>query len=560
MSRRLLVTVLGAVLALSGLTTSPAVAATWPSPEVVAPAAPTFYYRYDPQTVVLPDGTALAAWYTYDGANAHVDDGLWVAEHPVGGGWGTPTKIVSGGMYGAKVAVGPEGTVAASYTTLVSGKLVVNAVVRPAGGTWGAPVVLSDTTKTASSPQVAVGAGQVTAVWVQDSGPLAQPVVRSRPLGAAGTWGTPVTFTDTGVSGTDVAASAVGTLVTWLLSSDPSPSASYPASTVRSSFRATTVWEPPVSVSGSDRRVAAAEPAAGADGTLAVAWESRLPGVDGYYTSARTLAAIRPPGASWGGESLLSDPDIEARYPHLGVGPDGTTTVVWESYDGANGQVATRVRQGGSWQPQQVLTQSVDSEYGPQLAMGADGTAVVTFRNLENGTGVAIRPPGSAWRPTDFVATAAQTGYERSVAVGGGTVAVLWTHGNDSELIAVVADHLLPLPPLPPPPLPKQTAETGPITGPAKIAKGEKAPYAFTGTPASVVFQCRVDETRRQQTGATGTKGNKPVPWKACTSPVKVKTKKLKQGKHTLYVRAVLAGVPDPTPSAKKFKVKRPPG
>jgi hypothetical protein len=306
-----------------------------------------------------------------------------------------------------------------------------------------------------------------------------------------------------------------------------------------------------VSVSGSGRRVAVAEPAAGADGTLAVTWESRLPGTDGYYTSARTLASIRSPGASWGAESLLSDPDIEGRYPHLGVGPDGTTTVVWESYDGANAQVATRVRQGGSWQPQRVLTESVDSEYGPQLAMGADGTAVVTFRNLEQGTGVAIRPPGSAWRPTDFVATAALTGYERSVAVGGGTVAVLWTYGYDSALLAVVADHLLPLPPLPSP-----IAETGPVTGPAKVEKGKKASYSFTGAPASVSFQCRVDETRHQQTGATGKKGKKPVPWRTCQSPVKVKTKKLKQGKHTLYVRAVLAGVPDPTPSTKRFKVK----
>ena len=80
-----------------------------------------------------------------------------------------------------------------------------------------------------------------------------------------------------------------------------------------------------------------------------------------------------------------------------------------------------------------MLTQSVDSESGPQLATGADGTAVVTFRSLENGTGVAIRPPGSAWRPTDFVAPRRQTGYERSVAVGGGTVAILWTYGDDSS-------------------------------------------------------------------------------------------------------------------------------
>ena len=555
MSRRLLVAVLGAVLALSGLTTSPAVAATWPSPVVVAPAAPTFYYRYDPQTVVLPDGTALAAWYTYDGANAHVDDGLWVAEHPVGGAWGTPTKIVSGGMYGARVAVGPDGTVAAAYTTLVASKLVVNAVVRPAGGSWGAPVVLSDTTKTATSPQIAVGAGAVTAVWVEGAtNATTKPMINTRPLGVAGTWGSAVTFVDTGVSGIDVAASAAGTLVTWLLSSDPSDS--YAASTVRTSFHGTTgSWLAPVSISENGRRTQVAEPAIGADGTLAVAWESRLPTTAGYYTSARTQVAIQPPGGAWGPQALLSDPDIEGRAPHVGVGPDGTTTVVWESYDGANYKVATRLHRGGSWGPQTDLTKSVDSESFPQLALGPDGTAVVMSSNLDKGIAVAIRPTGAGeWRPTDYIAPAAQAGYNRSLAVGSSTVSVVWTYGNDDVLMAVAADHLLPLPPLPPA---KVSAETGPITGPAKVEKGTKAPYTFTGTPASVTFQCRVDETRHQQTGATGKKGKKPVPWKSCTSPYKVKTKKLKPGKHTLYVRAVLAGVPDPTPSAKTFKVKK---
>lgn len=549
MSRRLLIAALGAALVLTGLATAPARAATWPAPVVVAPAAPTFYYRYNAEATVLPDGTALASWYTYDGANSHVDDGLWVAEHPVGGSWGPPVKIVSGGMYDARVAAGPDGTVAAVYRTTGS-PTEVKAVVRPAGDAWGAPVTLSTVAVSAHSPVVAVNGDRVTAAWVEGAGATSTTLVNSRTLGAAGTWGSPVQFADTGVSSPAVAAGPTGTVVTWLLSSDPADS--YAASTVRSSFLGTTgPWEPPVSVSGSARRVTTAEPSVGANGTLAVAWESRLPTTAGYYTSARTMAAIRPAGGGWGAEEVLSDPDIEGRYPHVGVGPDGAITVVWESYDGANEKVATRVHQGGSWAPETDLTASVDSESGPRLAVASDGTAVVTFADLENGLGVAIRPPGSAWRPTDFLAPAAQTGYERDVAVGGGTVAVLWSYGNDSIQMAVVADHLLPLPPLPP-----GSAETGTISGPGKVKQGKKASYSFAGSPASVTFQCRVDKTRHQQTGAKGKPGRKPIPWRACHSPLKVKTTKLRLGHHTLYVRAVLSGVPDPTPSTKRFKVR----
>ena len=272
-----------------------------------------------------------------------------MAEHPVGGGWGTPTKIVSGGMYGLRVAVGPDGTVAAAYTTQVSSKLVVNAVVRPAGAGWGSAVTLSDTTKTATSPHVAVGAGVVTAVWVEGHAATSKPMVNTRPLGVAGTWGSAITFVDTGVSGIDVAASAAGTLVTWVLSSDPTDS--YAASTFGAASTAPPApgWHrcrSPRAAAGCRLRSRPLVPTA--------RWRSRgvrLAGTAGEYLPARALAAIQPPGGAWATEALLSDPGIDSRSPHVGVGPDGTTTVVWRSYDGATDKIATRTHRGGSWAP-----------------------------------------------------------------------------------------------------------------------------------------------------------------------------------------------------------------
>ena len=89
------------------------------------------------------------------------------------------------------------------------------------------------------------------------------------------------------------------------------------------------------------------------------------------------------------------------------------------------------------------------------------------------------------------------------------------------------------LPPLPAP-------ETSKIAGPKKVTKGEKATFTFSSTPAGAAFECQLDK------GA----------FKACSSPFKVKTKKLKAGKHTLAVRAVQpAGNADATPSTFKFKV-----
>ena len=83
--------------------------------------------------------------------------------------------------------------------------------------------------------------------------------------------------------------------------------------------------------------------------------------------------------------------------------------------------------------------------------------------------------------------------------------------------------------------------ETSRIDGPKKFTKGTKAFFTFAASIASATFECQVD------TGA----------FKPCASPFKVRSKRLKTGKHTLTVRAVQpVGNADPTPSRFTFKVR----
>ena len=91
-----------------------------------------------------------------------------------------------------------------------------------------------------------------------------------------------------------------------------------------------------------------------------------------------------------------------------------------------------------------------------------------------------------------------------------------------------------------PTPAPAQAPETNAISGKATVAKPKKATFRFSSPTPGATFECRLDKGR----------------WKACSSPHKVATKKLKKGKHTLRVRAVLGGLVDATPSKKSFKVK----
>ena len=140
---------------------------------------------------------------------------------------------------------------------------------------------------------------------------------------------------------------------------------------------------------------------------------------------------------------------------------------------------------------------------------------------------------------------AVDSAYQVALASGpAGSLTAMWAESDAADhttTYAVTQDPAAP--------------DTGAITGPKKIKHRKKGSFAFTG-PSGATYECRVDTTRKQQTGAKGKKGKKPVPWQACSSPYQVKTKKLKVGKHTVYVRAVQFGLTDQTPSARKFKVK----
>ena len=87
---------------------------------------------------------------------------------------------------------------------------------------------------------------------------------------------------------------------------------------------------------------------------------------------------------------------------------------------------------------------------------------------------------------------------------------------------------------LPPP-------ETSVIVGGRKAHKNEKFVLAFAASVSTATFEYSIDGG----------------PYKPCTSPLTIKSRKLAVGKHTLSVRAVQpAGNPDPTPSTLVLKVK----
>ncbi len=130
----------------------------------------------------------------------------------------------------------------------------------------------------------------------------------------------------------------------------------------------------------------------------------------------------------------------------------------------------------------------------------------------------------------------ARDGEVDTIACGDGTDTVVADAGDVLSGCEVVQ---LPAVVTPPPPPAPVVPATGAIKGKKQVERPAKARFTFSSPTAGATFECKVDKGR----------------WKSCSSPYKVATKKLKVGKHTLRVRAVLAGAVDPTPSVRKFKV-----
>ena len=123
-----------------------------------------------PAVAVTPDGTAVAVWERFDGA----DEIAQAALRPTGGVWQSPVDLSAPGQNAnnVEVAVDARGDVAAVWVCSNGINGIVQATVRPAGtGGWTSPVDLSVTGQSAAIPQIALDSqGDAIVTWERSNG------------------------------------------------------------------------------------------------------------------------------------------------------------------------------------------------------------------------------------------------------------------------------------------------------------------------------------------------------------------------------------------------------
>ncbi|MGH4007808.1 MAG: hypothetical protein ACRDTH_06545 [Pseudonocardiaceae bacterium] len=328
----------------------------------------------DPQVAVDARGTAVAVWSRFNGTRYIVQGAL----RPAGGAWQAPIALSAASQEAAmpQVAVDARGTAVAVWRTFNGTRYLVQGAVRPAGGAWQAPITVSGPGQDAVDPQVAVNAqGSAVAVWRTFNG--THNVVQGAMRPADGSWQAPITLSAPGQDAVDpqVAVNAQGSAVAvWSRSNGTHD-------IVQGAVRpAGEAWQAPTDLSAAGQDAGNPQVAVNAQGTTVAVW-SRSNGTHDIVQGAVRLAR-----RAWQAPINLSAAGQSAVDPQVAIDAQGTAVAVWQRSNGTHDIVQGAVHPA-SWVWSTPITLSAAGQHAqmPQVAIDAQGNAVAVWRRF-NGT------------------------------------------------------------------------------------------------------------------------------------------------------------------------------
>ena len=339
----------------------------------------------EPAVAMTPSGEAVAVWRRFDLA-AEGDYEVQASYRPPGGTFSAPFDVAvvptAAIPQELNVAVDAAGDTAVVWTQREAGSTsIVEASVRPAGGSFTAPTTISPTPVASGSavrdPRVAIdAAGEAVAVWAYETASTA--VVQLARCSLSGGCSEPVELSAAGQE------------------------ADAPAIAITPGGEATAVW------------------------------------VQSNGTTIVVEAARAPSGGDFSSAQELSDSSQSALEPEVATDPGGDSTVVWTRYNGENFIAEAVGGSGGSFGSPVALSEPGENAERPQVAESrSGGTAIVWQRS--NGTNDvvqgAVSPPGSFSAAADLSAAGQESRFPMVAMDASGDATSVWRSDGASKII-----------------------------------------------------------------------------------------------------------------------------
>ena len=342
---------------------------------------------FEPQIGITPGGEAIAVWTRFNGANFVIQ----AAVRPPGGSFSPLPDLAAGqSVTRPQIAINAAGEAIAVWESFNGANTIIQAAVRPPGGIFSPLFALSAAGKSSFLPQIAIGsAGEAVAVWRGSDG-ISQ-VIQAAARAPGGAF-SPLP---------DVSAGA------------PNPSEPRNAS------------EPQIAI--------------GPGGEAVAVWGRS----DGTNTIVQ--AAVRPPGGSFSRSPDLSLAGRDAFAPQIAISRGGEAVAVWQGSSGVNKIIQAAVHPpGGSFSPLPDLSLAGRDATVPQIAIDAAGEAVAVWRRSDGAHTIiqsAARPPGGgSFSLSPDLSAAGQDASAPQIAIDPvGEAAAIWERSNGTNKIIQVA-------------------------------------------------------------------------------------------------------------------------
>ncbi len=353
-----------------------------------------------PEVAITPGGEAVIAWWHF--ANPPGVSVLELATRSPGGSFSAPVEITSlpaGVIPGeAQLAISPGGDVLLAWASRDPESVVdpsanfIEASVRPAGGAFSAPQVISP-----------------------------QPVVEKQSAFLGG-------------AAIDDAGEAT---VTWDYESKENDVIEAASAPPGSPFSPAVQLTP-----GLAPEEDAIVPDVGVDtgGDLTVVWQLATATTD-------TVEAATRDGGGFSTPVALSEPGQLAFAPQIAAAPGGAATVVWELSSAPNIilQGVTRPDPGSPFSAPIDISAEEGQASAPNLAANANGETLLTWSGSDGSEQVVLasirRPGGSFSVPVAISATSPDTMRPAAALDGAGDATVLWPRSNGVNSIIQFAGY-----------------------------------------------------------------------------------------------------------------------
>jgi hypothetical protein len=383
-----------------------------------------------PRVVLDAAGDAFATWTLETSSEAYV---IEAAVRPAGGGWQAPVVVSDPSRSSDRpaIAVDPAGDAVIVWQGLGSGSELIGAAVHPAGGGWQAPETISAGGLEASEPAVAISSGgEATAVWQSSNGANRTILASSHPAGRS--WSGPVAISSGGNEANPAIAvnAAGGAVSAWVANGNDIAGAAR---------RVGSAWSGPSYVEYTEWQPTAPRVALDMVGDAVALWGS-------YHGSeAEIRSAVLPAGKGWKSPVALASTGGEALADGLALTEAGEALAAWTvGTDGSEVIQTASMAPHGSWTPAGSLTGPERHIGQAVLATDPAGDSLVDWDSANGGGGNVVRsrarPAGGGWLAPLNLSGPAESAFIGGAALdGSGNAVALFSRGTAGSTRTVEA-------------------------------------------------------------------------------------------------------------------------